>query len=119
MVKNFEDITSELTKDELNLVKPIMHSFVKNHVGKENIINTKEIIRKMKESGYKINDSRLRKIVNYIRSNSIAPICSNSKGYWLSNNEIEIKEEILSLNQRASGIKKASEGLENFLKNQK
>lgn len=110
MIKGFENITFELTNDEKLMVPVILKGF-ENHKGKQNAIKSSEIVNKMKSKGYKLNDSRLRKIVNYIRSTGIAPICSNSNGYWYSVSIQEIKDEIISLNQRANAIKSASNGL--------
>ena len=75
MIPGHENITAPLTPDELNQVKPIINGFRINHVGKANMINSKEVVRKMKERGFKISGPRFRKIINYIRINSLAPIC--------------------------------------------
>lgn len=110
MIKGFEHITFELTYDEKLMVPVILKGF-ENHKGKQNAIKSSEIVNKMQSKGYKLTDARLRKIVNFIRSTGLAPICSNSKGYWHSIDLKEIKDEILSLNQRANAIKSASNGL--------
>jgi hypothetical protein len=114
MVKGFEKQTKDLTPDDLKLIDLLLKGF-RNHIGKEKTITSSEIVKSLKAKGFKIDASRLRKYVNYIRCNSMAPICSNSTGYWWSINKNEISDEIISLNQRAAGIKKAAEGLYQFL----
>lgn len=114
MIKGFEHITKPLSNEEKDLIPVIVKGF-KFHVGKQNIISGKEIIKRMTSNNYKINEARLRKIINYIRSNGIAPICSNARGYWYSNSINEMKSQIESLKQRSLAIDMAAHGLEIFI----
>lgn len=116
MVTNFENITYDLTKQELDLV-PIIVSGMQRYMGNEHAIKGPKIVEGLKISNpkSKCTEARLRKIVNYIRAKGIAPIMATSKGYYWSTNKDEIKKQIQSLNERANGILAAANGLKSFL----
>lgn len=59
--------------------------------------------------------SDVRKIINEIRSLGEAPICSTSKGYYISYAKEEIFKTIRSLEERTESIKNASEGLRRMM----
>ena len=61
--------------------------------------------------------ARLRKIVNYIRTNALQPLMATSKGYFVSNDVNVIMDQIQSLNQRAKSIRDCAHGLELLIKN--
>lgn len=118
MISTFDDITEELTEDELKLVTPLINGLKFRKAA--NPIKAPEIVRGMnahaiKHDLIKITDVRLRKLVNYIRTNSIAPIIATSKGYYYASDPNEIRVQIESLNQRARSILSCSKGLEKFL----
>lgn len=113
MITNFEDITYELTDKELKLV-PLIISGLKTKT-KDNPIKEPEIVNKMKAAGYKITGERLRKIVNYVRSNGLLPIIATSKGYYVSYDKEEISKQIKSLHQRANSILSSANGLNKFI----
>jgi len=119
VISNFEDITEDLTKDELKLIDPLI-SGLESRTSK-NPVKAPTIVRGMnsyaKEHGLtKISEVRLRKLVNHIRSNSIAPIIATSKGYFLPTDREEIRSQIESLEQRARSILSCASGLERFLR---
>jgi hypothetical protein len=64
----------------------------------------------------KLTEPRLRKIVNYIRTNSLLPLIATSSGYYVSNDRMEIINQIESLEQRANSIARCALGLKNFIK---
>lgn len=113
MITNFEEITEELTDKESNLI-PILVAGLKFY-SKDNPIKEPDIVMRMNNKGYQITGARLRKLVNYIRTNSIAPIIATSKGYYFSTDKEEIEKQIRSLEERASGIYNAAAGLRKFI----
>jgi carbamoylphosphate synthase small subunit len=118
MVTNFEEFTCELTEDELKLIKPLISGLKSKN--KESPIKADAIVLAMnnfaKEKGLpKISDARLRKLVNYIRSNGILPIIATSKGYYVSYDPKEIQEQVDSLKQRANSILNSANGLSNWI----
>lgn len=121
MIKNFENITRELNEDELVLVPLMINGFKKHTI--DNPIKSDVVVKKMNDyfqkngMKMKMTGARLRKIVNYIRSNSLQPLIATSKGYFVSNDVDVILDQILSLNQRANSIKECANGLELLIKN--
>jgi len=110
MITNFEEITVELTEKELALVPVFVRAFGK--YGKENPIKASEIVKQCNKKQPKtITEPRLRKICNYIRSNSLLPLIATSSGYYVSNDAEEIEKQIKSLTERANSILKCAEGL--------
>ena len=48
-----------------------------------------------------MSESRLRKIINHIRTNNLLPgLCSTSNGYFVAQNIYEMQDYIISLRQR-------------------
>jgi len=62
-----------------------------------------------------ITPVKLRKWVSFFRSSGTLPLMATSEGYFITDNKDLIREQIISLEQRASQIKRASEGLKKFL----
>ena len=117
MIKNFEEHTHELTPEELSLAKHLIPHFQKRT--KENPVLASEIVEGVNKTyklTFKFNDARLRKIINYYRTNSILPILSCKNGYYCSNDVTEINACVESLTQRAQSILDCSFGLQKFIK---
>ena len=116
MIIGHENDTYELSQDEKILASKLIPHF-KNR-SKSNPVKAKEIVAGV-NLVYKLNtkfsEVRLRKIVNYYRVNSILPIISTCKGYYVSYDPEDINEMIKSLNQRAKSILDCSEGLKIFI----
>lgn len=113
MITNFEHITHEMTEDEKKLVPIMIKGFVAH--GKGNPIKAPEIITKLKDRGYKITEPRLRKIVNFIRSEGILPLIGTSKGYYVSYDREVVADQIKSLEERADSIYHSAKGMRKFL----
>lgn len=120
MIKNFEEITEELNNDEFQLMDHLIRGF-KNRT-KDNPIKATEIIEIMNGNyrvknniNCKLTGARLRKICNYIRTNGLLPLIATSNGYYISNDRDEIKNQIISLEQRAKAIINAAAGLKKLL----
>jgi len=117
MITNFEDITHDLTTEEKKLI-PILIKGFKTHTIL-NPIKAPEIVSALnsKDLGLekKFTEVRLRKLCNFIRTNSIIPLCATSKGYFVSYEKLEIENQILSLRERADAIIACADGLQNFI----
>lgn len=115
MITNFEHITSELTQQELELIPILVKGFHKHR--KENPILARDIVRMMnlylQTRNYQVTftEARLRKCVNYIRTNAILPLMATSNGYYISWDSDEIYSQIQSLEERANSIKRCAGGL--------
>lgn len=115
MITNFEHITSELTQQELELIPILVKGFHKHR--KENPILARDIVRRMniylEARNYQgtFTEARLRKCVNFIRTNAILPLMATSNGYYISWDSDEIYSQIQSLEERANSIKRCAGGL--------
>ena len=118
-VTNFEEFTNELSSDEMEILPIVVHGF--RNYKKNNPIKAELIVTRMNEyllaRGYKtrMTQPRLRKMVNYIRTNSLIPLIATSQGYFTSDCKQTIQEQIKSLQERANSIERCAEGLKKFL----
>lgn len=118
MIIGHENITSELTSEELWLANDMIR-FFKNKT-KQNPVKSIQIvvgINKHYSLKKRFTDVRLRKIINYYRVNSILPVISNSNGYYVSYDPEDIEEMVQSLTQRAGSIIDCAFGLKRILHN--
>jgi hypothetical protein len=119
MVTNFEEHTAELSKDELELIPLLVTGF--NNYGKDNPIKAPAVVARMNEYlkntrfNVRMNEARLRKCVNHIRTKAIIPLIATSNGYYVSHDRQEIENQIRSLRERAASIKRCADGLANFI----
>jgi hypothetical protein len=119
MITNFEEHTHELTSDEMEILQLVIHGF--RAYKKTNPIKAELIVKRMnvflENNGYKIRltQPRLRKLVNYIRSNSLIPLIATSHGYFTTNCKLTIQQQIISLQERANSIERCAQGLKKFL----
>lgn len=79
-------------------------------------LTTTDIISQLKLMGKEVNPPDIRKAINKIRREGLAPVLANSKGYYLSYERKEVIDEIDSLTRRARKILSAARGLKTFLK---
>ena len=117
MITGFENVTHELNAEELKLATALIQHFKKKT--KSNPVTAKEIVEGVNKTyklSFKFTDVRLRKIINYYRTNAIMPILSNSNGYYVSYDINEIRECNKSMTQRATSIFDCVYGLEKIIK---
>jgi hypothetical protein len=118
MITNFEQITCELTPEENRLIGVIILGLKRK--SKDNPIKGAEIVaaingQKEKYGIKQFSEPRLRKIINFIRSEGILPVMGTSNGYYVSYDVRELKSQIESLRQRAEAIMSSANGLNKFL----
>jgi hypothetical protein len=119
MITNFEEHTHELSAEEMEILPVVVHGF--RNYKKANPIKAELIVTRMNEylntKGYKtkMTQPRLRKMVNYIRTNGIIPLIATSNGYFTSDCKETIAEQIKSLQERANSIERCATGLKKFL----
>ena len=95
MIKGFEEITADLSNDELQMVQSIIKGLI-NKQGKDKAITGAKICDAMN-----LNGARLRKIINHIRINNLLPgLCSSKNGYFIAANIDELNDYLISLKQR-------------------
>lgn len=101
MIPGFEDMTHEVSQDEINMSYSIAKAF-NLRIGKKNAISASQIIRSYEiNTGVKLNAGRLRKIIQYIRLHNMSPkLVSSQKGYYIAQTEDELNNWIESMNKR-------------------
>lgn len=118
MIKNFEEITKEMTEGEKKLVPIIIKGL--STKTKANPITGADIVSAINSQkdkyGIKLfSEPRLRKIVNFIRTEGILPVMATSNGYYVTKDRAELESQIESLTQRAEAIMSSANGLKKFL----
>lgn len=112
MLKNFEKITVELTSQELEYVEFLGQWFMANK-GKRNTVKNLDITKLIKNRfEKKIADSRVRKVVQFLRTNGLPSLIATSNGYFYSDDVSEIEAWIVSLKQREAAIREIREKAE-------
>tara|TARA_R100001463_G_scaffold11977_5_gene33136 strand:+ start:5322 stop:5684 length:363 start_codon:yes stop_codon:yes gene_type:complete len=118
MINGFEKETEPLSADELKAL-PILIEGFKKLKGKDLAMTAKRISASMKKHHFMIIDgARIRKLVNYIRTNDKVPfLMATSRGYYVAESQEEVIEYIKSLKDRADSIYHVARCLENQLRN--
>src|SRR6187399_3136288 len=117
-ITNFEDTTEALTEKELSALPYVIEGLKRCDKAQKSgeVCDLIDMIY-AKEHGEPllVTGVKLRKFVSYIRVNGLLPIIATSRGYFITEDQEEIKKQVKSLYERASQIKKAAQGMENFL----
>lgn len=112
MLKNFEKITVELTPIELEYVEFLGQWFMNNH-GKKNTVKNADIAKLINRMFEKtITEPRVRKVVQFLRTNGLPNLIATSNGYFYSEDTKEIESWIVSLKQREAAIREIREKAE-------
>ena len=72
MIKGFDQETQPLNDYEMGVLLPLLVRGLRTKIGRENAVTNKHIVNTLKGS-YKLNDARVRKIINHIRTNDLIP----------------------------------------------
>lgn len=120
MINGFEEQTHDLTEDEIKLVIPILVKGFKTLVGKEKAMTSKAICKQILDHhNMLITGPRLRKMVNYIRTNHMVMLLmATSNGYYVADDAQEVLDYIQSLRDRAGAITAVADSLHVQFKNQ-
>jgi hypothetical protein len=115
MLQNFEDYTHPLTDEEKKLVPLFVEGFTKLKPG-QTVTSTKLINHFAAKYKVQLHGSRIRAIINYIRTEGkIHGLLAGQKGYYISQDAIEINNYILSLQGRRNEIDKLIKGFRDHL----
>lgn len=116
MLLNFEKQTEALSDYERTTILPIMVKCLNNKQGKDKAITNNLMCEKMEEHGYIITPIRVRKIINYIRTNDlIQGLMATSTGYYVTHDTTELRTYIASLKGREDAIREVRESMERQL----
>lgn len=123
-VKNFEEITYDLSAKEKALIPLLVRLFYTKTIDKP--IKGPEVVKGIngflkgkafvegEAKPYLLTEPRLRKCVGYMRRHSILPLIATNKGYFVSFDPEVIRGERESLRDRSGAIDSAGEGLKPF-----
>jgi uncharacterized protein YbbC (DUF1343 family) len=112
MLKNFESVTHELNQFELECVEFLGQWFMAN-MGKKNAVKNADIAKMIeKKFDKKIHDSRVRKVVQALRTNGLPNLIASGKGYFYTEDTKEIEDWVISLKQRELAIRTIREKAE-------
>lgn len=106
MITNFEDQTSPLTGYEEYVVVPALVDILKDRKGADMAISNSALCGILQRNDLrKINEPRIRKCINFIRTHRLVPhLIANGRGYYCATYVDEVVKYINSLEQRASAI---------------
>ena len=119
MITQFEELTTELTADELAIL-PIVVAILSN-TSEANPLKAPLIVSKVQmavdKSGMDVpfNERRLRKFVNHIRCTGELPLIATMHGYFVTDDVEVIRKQIKSLGERARSIQMCADGLGRFI----
>lgn len=114
MILGFEEETFELTDYETNVLTPVFVEILENRKGKKHSITSTRIIEIFKARDIKIDQARIRKIIHHIRVKALVKnLMATSKGYYIAENEAEMRIYIESLRQREDSIREIRKSLLN------
>jgi uncharacterized protein YbbC (DUF1343 family) len=112
MLKNFESVTHELNHFELECVEFLGQWFMAN-MGKKNAVKNADIAKMIeKKFDKKIHESRVRKVVQALRTNGLPNLIASGKGYFYTEDIKEIDDWVISLKQRELAIRTIREKAE-------
>ena len=101
MITNFEGFTYELTEYERKILQPRIVKGLSVRIGKDKAITNSAMCKALSDKGYDISEPRLRKIIHSIRIQGLIPLLlSTSKGYFVADNDEQIKNWCESMQQR-------------------
>lgn len=104
-MKEFENTTYDLTKEEREIIIPILVRGLSLKLGKGKAITNKHIIFKLKDFEIKTSAPRIRKMIHYIRiKHLVSRLCACQKGYYIATNTTDMINYRESLTSRLTAI---------------
>ena len=118
MIHGFKVQTEPLSDYEQNILLPVICRGLSNKVGEGKAITNAAITKAMKGAGYQLNEARVRKIINHIRTTGMVRwLIATSKGYYIATSRQEMEDYIGSLRGREDAIRAVRESMEQQLLN--
>lgn len=112
--------TEKLTTEEKDIVLPVLLKALKRGTEEQPLVSDK-IVKWFNNNKDRIGmkssftSTRLRKLTNYCRTNAIAPIIANSKGYYISNKKKDLVELKMSLISRIESLQAVVKGIDDMM----
>jgi len=106
MINGFEKETHDLSQYEISALVPQVVEILINKIGKQNSITNDRIREIINQHKVILTNSRLRKIIHYIRIKGLVKcLIATNIGYYISNDVEEFMGYIDSLTQRENSIR--------------
>ncbi len=119
MIEGFEKYTIELNDDELKIVHIMVDRFT-HKPGIKNIVTNPQIVDGLKTIGIETTEPRIRKIIQYIRTNALIPgLIATSKGYYSTNDIEHLEQWIVTMKQRENAIRESRKSIESYIEHLK
>lgn len=116
MLNGFQIQTEPLTDYERNTLLPVICRGLVTKVGEAKAITNAAITKAMKGAGYQLNEARVRKIINHIRTTGLIKwLIATSKGYYIATSRQEMEDYIGSLRGRELAIRAVRKSMESQL----
>lgn len=105
-IKGFDNETQPLSEYEEKTILPLVLEGLKTKLGRKNAVTNRTIVMRLNIAGYTTTEPRIRKIINYIRTEDLMPgLIATSSGYFLATSEAELLDYEESLLGREDAIK--------------
>jgi len=112
MIHGFEQQTEPLNEYERVVLLPVIAQGLRTKVGKAKAISNKKICAAMVAAGYQLTDTRLRKVINHIRTNGVVEcLIATSNGYYVAETNAELRDYEQSLLGRELAIAQVRKSL--------
>jgi hypothetical protein len=116
MLNGFDRQTEPLNDYERDTLLPVICRGLKTKIGEARAITNAAITKAMKGAGYQLNEARVRKIINHIRTTGMVRwLIATSKGYYIATSRQEMEDYIGSLRGREDAIRAVRESMEKQL----
>lgn len=114
MIAGFSEQTKPLSSYESETLLPLIVQGLHSKVGKDKAITNQQICTALKNRGCKLDNARLRKIINHIRINNLViGLIATSDGYYIAEDKKELEVYVGSLRGRENAIRVVRQSLEN------
>lgn len=110
----------KLTKEEANIILPVIMKMLRTKSTQTSPLHGARIVDwlnyKREDIGFKspMTESKLRKCINYIRTNGLLPVIADDHGYYITSEPAVIRDMAQSLRRRTDAILAAAKGLESL-----
>lgn len=114
MIKGFEDVTAKISANEKEVYLPLVVEVLSHRVGCQKA-STNKMIREYLhlEDSVIITETKMRKIISYIRQNHLVPcLIATNRGYYVAEEKQEMDDYLKSLQGRIDAIYASMKALE-------
>ena len=114
MIKGFEDVTAKISANEKEVYLPLVVEVLSHRVGCKKAATNKMIREYLHlEDSVIITETKMRKIISYIRQNHLVPcLIATNRGYYVAEEKQEMDDYLKSLQGRIDAIYASMNALE-------